>query len=204
MSNYTQSIQNLMNQLASLPGIGMRSAERIAFHLLKQKPEEAMKMFDKAGDKDALAILFRAIAFFSAGKYSDAQSNFEKYRKLVPTDPWIRNWLHVVNVKRGEKDDEKLYNSMRNLMEGDPARQIADMFHGTGSLEKAETVDTDIVSQADKNAWFCTRTFYGAEYRLEKGDIAGARKGFRAIPPSRCTRGEGAVAASELARLPPG
>src|SRR5678815_4817650 len=44
MSSYTQSIQNLMNQLASLPGIGMRSAERIAFHLLKQRPEEAMKL----------------------------------------------------------------------------------------------------------------------------------------------------------------
>lgn len=44
MSSYTQSIQNLMNQLASLPGIGMRSAERIAFHLLKQKTEDAMKL----------------------------------------------------------------------------------------------------------------------------------------------------------------
>lgn len=50
MSNYTQSIQNLMNQLASLPGIGMRSAERIAFHLLKQRPEEAMKLADAIRD----------------------------------------------------------------------------------------------------------------------------------------------------------
>jgi len=44
MSSYTQSIQNLINQFASLPGIGQRSAERIAFHLLKQAPEEAMKL----------------------------------------------------------------------------------------------------------------------------------------------------------------
>jgi recombination protein RecR len=50
MSNYTQSIQNLMNQLASLPGIGMRSAERIAFHLLKQKPEDAMKLAEAIHD----------------------------------------------------------------------------------------------------------------------------------------------------------
>jgi recombination protein RecR len=50
MSNYTQSIQNLMNQLASLPGIGMRSAERIAFHLLKQKPEEALQLADAIRD----------------------------------------------------------------------------------------------------------------------------------------------------------
>src|SRR6266536_3481932 len=46
MSSYTQSIQNLMNELSKLPGIGMRSAERIAFHLLKQKPEDATKLAD--------------------------------------------------------------------------------------------------------------------------------------------------------------
>jgi recombination protein RecR len=50
MSTYTQSIQNLMNQLAGLPGIGMRSAERIAFYLLKQKPEEAMKLAEAIRD----------------------------------------------------------------------------------------------------------------------------------------------------------
>ena len=50
MTNYTQSIQNLMNELARLPGIGMRSAERIAFHLLKQNPQEAMKLADAIRD----------------------------------------------------------------------------------------------------------------------------------------------------------
>lgn len=50
MSNYAQSIQDLMNELARLPGIGMRSAERIAFHLLKQKPEEALKLADAIRD----------------------------------------------------------------------------------------------------------------------------------------------------------
>ena len=50
MSSYTRSIQNLMDELARLPGIGMRSAERIAFHLLKQKPEDAMKLADAIRD----------------------------------------------------------------------------------------------------------------------------------------------------------
>ncbi len=50
MSSYTQSIQALMNELARLPGIGNRSAERIAFHLLKQSPEEAMKLADAIRD----------------------------------------------------------------------------------------------------------------------------------------------------------
>src|SRR3954468_1678356 len=50
MASYTQAIQNLMNQFARLPGIGVRSAERIAFHLLKQSPEEAMKLADAIRD----------------------------------------------------------------------------------------------------------------------------------------------------------
>jgi len=50
MSSYTQSLQELMNQLSRLPGIGMRSAERIAFHLLKEKPEEALKLAEAIRD----------------------------------------------------------------------------------------------------------------------------------------------------------
>ena len=49
-SSYTQSIQNLMTQLGRLPGIGMRSAERIAFHLLKQSPEDALLLADAIRD----------------------------------------------------------------------------------------------------------------------------------------------------------
>jgi recombination protein RecR len=50
MATYTQSIQNLMNELGRLPGIGARSAERIAFHLLKQSPQEAMKLASAIND----------------------------------------------------------------------------------------------------------------------------------------------------------
>lgn len=50
MSGYAQCIQDLMSQFARLPGIGMRSAERIAFHLLKASPEEAFKLADAIRD----------------------------------------------------------------------------------------------------------------------------------------------------------
>jgi recombination protein RecR len=50
MSSYTATIQNLIDHLSSLPGIGARSAERIAFHLLKQKPEDAMRLAEAIRD----------------------------------------------------------------------------------------------------------------------------------------------------------
>jgi len=50
MPSHTQSIQNLITELSRLPGIGMRSAERIAFHLLKQEPADALKLADAIRD----------------------------------------------------------------------------------------------------------------------------------------------------------
>ncbi|HEX8340972.1 MAG TPA: recombination mediator RecR [Tepidisphaeraceae bacterium] len=50
MANHTAPVQNLMNLLARLPGIGMRSAERIAFHMLKQSPEDALRLADAIRD----------------------------------------------------------------------------------------------------------------------------------------------------------
>ena len=42
----TGPLQRLMDELKKLPGIGARSAERIAFHLLKASREEALALAD--------------------------------------------------------------------------------------------------------------------------------------------------------------
>ncbi|HSW44209.1 MAG TPA: recombination mediator RecR [Phycisphaerae bacterium] len=48
-------LARLMIELAGLPGIGPRSAERIAFHLLRVEREEAMRLADAVRDvKDRL------------------------------------------------------------------------------------------------------------------------------------------------------
>jgi recombination protein RecR len=50
MSGYAQCIQTVMDELAKLPGIGPRSAERIAFHLLKASSDEALRLADGIRD----------------------------------------------------------------------------------------------------------------------------------------------------------
>ena len=47
---FSPVVENLIAQLSRLPGIGMRSAERIAFYLLKQKPEDALRLADAIRD----------------------------------------------------------------------------------------------------------------------------------------------------------
>lgn len=41
---YTDSMNRLIAEFARLPGIGRRTAERLAFHVLKSSPDEAMKL----------------------------------------------------------------------------------------------------------------------------------------------------------------
>lgn len=44
MGYYSQSVSNLIEELSKLPGIGPKSAQRLAFHLLKISPEEAKEL----------------------------------------------------------------------------------------------------------------------------------------------------------------
>jgi recombination protein RecR len=47
---YTESLNGLIEELGKLPGIGPKSAERIAMHILKAKPDEAMKLAEAIKD----------------------------------------------------------------------------------------------------------------------------------------------------------
>ena len=44
--HYTESLRHLMDMLGKLPGVGSRSAERMAFHLLKNSREDALALAD--------------------------------------------------------------------------------------------------------------------------------------------------------------
>lgn len=47
---YTDSLNNLIGQFAKLPGIGGKTAERLAFHILKSAPKEALALAEAISD----------------------------------------------------------------------------------------------------------------------------------------------------------
>ena len=47
---HTESLNRLMEQFCRLPGIGPRSAERLAFHVLKQPAQDALALADAIRD----------------------------------------------------------------------------------------------------------------------------------------------------------
>jgi len=50
MASYSQTIERLISALSALPGVGPRSAERIAFHLLKAQDADAFALADAVRD----------------------------------------------------------------------------------------------------------------------------------------------------------
>jgi recombination protein RecR len=47
---YTESLNKLIEEFGRLPGIGPKTAERLAFHILKAKSDEAMNLADAIRD----------------------------------------------------------------------------------------------------------------------------------------------------------
>jgi len=47
---YTESLNRLIEEFGKLPGIGPKTAERLAFHILKAQPAEAMKLAEAIKD----------------------------------------------------------------------------------------------------------------------------------------------------------
>ena len=50
MAGYSETIERLMAELGKLPGIGARSAERLAFYILKSADDEALALADAIRD----------------------------------------------------------------------------------------------------------------------------------------------------------
>jgi len=47
---YTESLDKLIEEFGKLPGVGPKTAERLAFHILRAEPDEAVKLADAIGD----------------------------------------------------------------------------------------------------------------------------------------------------------
>jgi recombination protein RecR len=47
---YTQSLNRLIEELGKLPGVGPKTAERLAFHILKAEPKKAIRLAEAIKD----------------------------------------------------------------------------------------------------------------------------------------------------------
>ena len=50
MPDFAEPISRLIDQFKHLPGIGQKTAQRLAFHVLRSDPEEALALADAIRD----------------------------------------------------------------------------------------------------------------------------------------------------------
>ena len=62
MQYFPASLQNLTDQFARLPGIGGKTAQRLAFHVLELPQEEAQAFLDYL-QTDACTQVFESVGF---------------------------------------------------------------------------------------------------------------------------------------------
>ena len=53
MKFFAPSVENLIDEFAKLPGIGRKSAQRLAFHVLDLPKEDALILTKTYGEADA-------------------------------------------------------------------------------------------------------------------------------------------------------
>ena len=136
MSVYAQSVQQLIDELARLPGVGPKSAQRIAYHLLRLPAEDARRLSESI-DEVKRRITFCRRCFDIAE--TDGESSDEVECGMC-RDP--RREEHVLCVVEEPKDvvaveKTQRYRGRYHVLQGhlDPIRGI-----GGDQLRLAELI----------------------------------------------------------------
>jgi recombination protein RecR len=71
MAVYAAAVQDLIDELGKLPGVGPKSAQRIAFHLLKLSKEDALRLATAISEAKARVTFCRRCYNVSEGEECD-------------------------------------------------------------------------------------------------------------------------------------
>ena len=89
MAVYAAAVQDLIDELGRLPGIGPKSAQRIAFHLLKLSKEDALRLASAISEAKARVSFCRRCFNVSEGEECDlcADPRREPHQLCVVEEP---------------------------------------------------------------------------------------------------------------------
>lgn len=132
---YTKSLNVLIEQFASLPGIGMKTAERLAFHVLKANREEAMGLANAISDVKQnirqCKVCYNLAETETCAICSDAQRDHavicvvEQPKDVISLEKtslckWVYHVLngHIAPLEGVEPDDLTINSLVKRVREG--------------------------------------------------------------------------------------
>ena len=78
MEYYSRQISKLIQELSALPGIGTKSAQRLAFHILNMPKEQVEELSSDFGRKAECAVLQGMFYADRRGDLPDLQRQFQE------------------------------------------------------------------------------------------------------------------------------
>ena len=91
------AVENLVTQLARLPGIGRRTAQRLAFHILSARPEEALELARAIEEVKAKVRFCRECGNLTEEEVCDVCADARRDRTVICV---VEQPVDVVSVER--------------------------------------------------------------------------------------------------------
>ena len=91
------AVENLVSQLTKLPGIGRRTAQRLAFHLLSARPEDALELSRAIEEVKARVRFCRECGNLTEDELCEVCSDARRDRSLICV---VEQPVDVVSVER--------------------------------------------------------------------------------------------------------
>lgn len=83
MAHYPEPLERLVKELKKLPGIGQRTAERLAFHLLNRPEEEVRQLGEALMELKAKITLCRECFSFAEGELCEICQDPKRDRSII-------------------------------------------------------------------------------------------------------------------------
>ena len=110
MSFFPPSLENLIDKFASLPGVGRKSAQRLAFHLLSLPDEDARAFADAVTAAKASVKCCKICQNFTEGEICSVCASDRRDRSIVCVVSEPRD---VLSIERGRE-----YNGTYHVLHG--------------------------------------------------------------------------------------
>jgi recombination protein RecR len=91
------AVENLVAQLTKLPGIGRRTAQRLAFHLLSARPEDALELAHAIEEVKERVRFCRECGNLTEAELCDVCSDTRRDRSLICV---VEQPVDVVSIER--------------------------------------------------------------------------------------------------------
>src|SRR5205823_1201054 len=94
---FSPAVENLVTQLAKLPGVGRRTAQRLAFHLLSARSEEALELARAIEDVKARVRFCRECGNLTEEELCEVCSDPRRDRSVICV---VEQPVDVVSLER--------------------------------------------------------------------------------------------------------